>query len=67
MNIYEIITKIVEQRKKENRIPHCAMIRDVIDLSGLSAHEVKEEAEKLKTEGKIAIKETINSYSFYLL
>lgn len=64
--ILEIITSIIEQRKKDRRVPHCAMTQDVIEISGLSKDEVTEEIQKLKAEGKIAIKETINSTSLYL-
>ena len=40
--ILETITSIIEQRKKEKRVPHCAMLSDVIDQSGLSIDEVRE-------------------------
>lgn len=66
MTVLEIINNLIKKRKEENRIPYCAMLRDVMALSGLTKEELQEEIDKLKAEGKIAIKETINSQSFYL-
>lgn len=64
--ILETITSIIEKRKEERRVPYCAMLSDVIDQSGMSIDEIREEVRALKKAGKIAIKETINSTSFYL-
>ena len=64
--ILEAITVIIEKRKAEKRIPHSAMLQDVAAATGLTESEVEEEALKLKEEGVIAIKDTINSISFYL-
>ena len=66
MTVLEAITKIIDQRKKDRRVPHCAMRREVADMVGLTENEVWKQALKLKKEGKIAIKDTINSKSFYL-
>lgn len=66
MTVLEAITQIIEMRKSERRVPHSAMIRDVSDMVGLTEGEVWEQALELKREGKITIKDTINSKSFYL-
>jgi hypothetical protein len=67
MTVLEIITNLVNKRKAERKFPHCAMIIDAIAASGLSKEAFLKETEKLKSEGKIAIKDTINSTSYYLI
>jgi len=66
ITILEVITRLINKRKEKRKVPHCALIDDVIKLSGMSKEEVMKEVRKLKEEGKIAIRETINSQSFYL-
>lgn len=67
MTVLETITSIINQRKQDKIYPHCAMLNDVKELSGLSDAEFREEVKRLKRAGKIEIKQTINSYSFYLV
>lgn len=66
MTVLEIITDLISKRKEERKVPHCAMLRDVIDQSGLSIDEIRKEVRELKKAGKISIRETINSTSSYL-
>lgn len=67
MTPLEAITYLIEEKKKNHSIPHCAMLEDVARLCNLPAPELREELTKLKKEGKIAFRETINSWSIYLL
>jgi hypothetical protein len=66
MTVEEAIKTIIDKRKSENRIPHCAMLNEVRSLSELPDEQFKEEMEQLKKDGKIAIRQTINSSSIYL-
>lgn len=66
MTVLEAITQIISDRKSKHIVPECAMISDVKKLSGLNDDEFREECRELKREGKIEIKETINSFSIYL-
>lgn len=66
MTVLEAITSEITRRKEERIYPYCAMLDDVKKLSGLSDAEFREEVKALKRAGKIEIKQTINSYSFYL-
>lgn len=67
LTLLESITSIIEDRKASKIYPYCAMLSDVRKLCGLSDTEFREEVKRLKRAGKIEIKQTINSYSFYLL
>lgn len=67
MNVLDAITYLIEEKKKNHQIPHCAMLNDVASLCNLPAQELREELGRLKKEGKIAFKQTINSWSIYLL
>lgn len=67
MTPLEAITHLIEEKKRARQIPHCAMLEDVVRLCNLPAPELREELKKLKKEGVIALKETINSWSIYLL
>jgi len=66
MTVLESITQIIEDRKANRIYPYCAMLSDVRELCGLSDAEFREEVKCLKRAVKIEIKQTINSYSFYL-
>lgn len=67
MTPLEAITHLIEEKKRARQIPHCAMMEDVVRLCNLPAPELQEELQRLKKEGKIAFKQTINSLSIYLL
>ena len=67
MTPLEAITYLIDEKKRNRQIPHCAMLEDVIRLCNLPAPELKKELTKLKKEGFIALKQTINSWSIYLL
>lgn len=62
----ESIASIINQRKEDKIFPYCAMLSDVRRLSGLADAEFRKEVKSLVKEGKIEIRETINTYSFYL-
>lgn len=66
MTPLEAITKIIDDKKERRTYPFCALISDVRPLCNLSDAEFREEVKQLKRAGKIEIKQTINSYSFYL-
>ncbi len=66
MTVLEAITQLIDERKEQKRIPHCALLLDVKKLAQLPEEEFRKQVKQLKQEGKIAIKQTINSYSFYL-
>lgn len=66
MTVLEAITQIISDRRSKHIVPECAMISDVKKLSGLDDKEFREECRKLKREGKIEIKQTINSFAIYL-
>lgn len=66
MTVLEAITQIISDRRSKHIVPECAMISDVKKLSELDDKEFWEECRKLKREGKIEIKNTINSFSIYL-
>mgnify|MGYP001020440959 CR=1 FL=1 len=66
MTILEIITALIEQRKQNNILPECALLSDVRKECKLSDEEFREEIKRLRKGGVIEIKQTINSYSFYL-
>ena len=67
MTPLEAITHLIEEKKRNRQIPHCALLGDVVRLCNLPAPELREELKKLKKEGVIALKQTINSWSIYLL
>lgn len=67
MTVYNAIEQLITEKKEQKRIPHCAMLDDVIKLCNLPAQEVRQELKTLKNEGKIAFKQTVNSWSIYLL
>ncbi|NCC80562.1 MAG: hypothetical protein EOM07_13270 [Clostridia bacterium] len=67
MTPLEAITHLIDEKKRNRQIPHCAMLEDVVRLCNLPAPELKEELEKLKKEGVIARKQTINSWSIYIV
>lgn len=67
MTALEAITIIIKEKEKNRQIPHCAMLEDVIRMCELPAPDLRDELKKLKKEGKIALKQTINSWSIYLL
>lgn len=64
--VLNAIEQLIEEKKKKKEIPHCAMLVDVANMCNLPAQELREELIKLKSEGKIAFKQTINSWSIYL-
>lgn len=64
--LLEAIQQLIEEKKKNRQIPHCAMLEDVTRICNLPAQELREELKKLKSEGKIAFKQTVNSWSIYL-
>lgn len=67
MTPLEAITYLIDEKKRARQIPHCAMLEDVIRLCNLPAPELKKELTKLREDGVIARKQTINSWSIYLL
>jgi len=67
MTPLEAITHLIEEKKRARQIPHCAMMEDVVRLCNLAAPELQEELQRLKKEGKIAFKQTINSLSIYIV
>ena len=67
MTPLEAITHLIEEKKRARQIPHCAMLEDVIRLCNLPAPELKKELTKLREEGVIARKQTINSWSIYIV
>jgi len=67
MTVIEAITFLIEERKRDNRIPHCAMINDVRRLCRMDEDDFRCELSRLKKEGKIAFKETVNSWSIFLI
>ena len=67
MTPLEAITHLIEEKKRARQIPHCAMLEDVIRLCNLPAPELKKELTKLREDGVIGRKQTINSWSIYLL
>lgn len=67
MTPLEAITHLIEEKKRARQIPHCAMLGDVVRLCNLPAPELQEELQRLKKEGKIAFKQTINSLSIYIV
>lgn len=67
MTPIEAITHLIEEKKRSRKIPHCAMLEDVTRICNLPESELKEDLKKLKKEGKIAFKQTINSWSIYLI
>jgi len=67
MTPLEAITHLIDEKKRARQIPHCAMLEDVIRLCNLPAPELKKELTKLREDGVIARKQTINSWSIYLL
>lgn len=68
MNVLESIEHLINERKEQRRIPHCAEYQEVKRLANVSDSELDEEIERLKKEGKISLKirPTINSITFYL-
>ena len=68
MTILETIEQLINERKEQRKIPHCADILDVKRLANVSDSELNDEIERLKKEGKISIKirPTINSFTIYL-
>lgn len=66
MTPLESIQYLIEEKKKNRQIPHCAMLEDVARTCNLPAKELREELRKLKIEGKISFKQTVNSWSIYL-
>lgn len=66
MKTLEAITHLIDEKKRARQIPHCAMLEDVVRLCNLPAPELREELQRLKKEGKIALRHTINSMSVYL-
>lgn len=67
MTPLEAITHLIDEKKRNRQIPHCAMLEDVVRLCNLPAPVLKKELAKLREEGVIARKQTINSWSIYLL
>jgi len=67
MTPLEAITHLIEEKKRARQIPHCAMMEDVVRLCNLAEPELQEELQRLKKEGKIAFKQTINSLSIYIV
>ena len=67
MTPLEAITHLIDEKKRARQIPHCAMLEDVVRLCNLPAPELREELQRLKKEGKIAFKQTINSWSIYIV
>lgn len=67
MTVYNAIEQLIAEKKEQRRIPHCAEFRAVKDLVQLSDAELNAETQRLKSEGRIAIRETINSSSYYIL
>lgn len=67
MTPLEAITHLIEEKKRARQIPHCAMLGDVVRLCNLPVPELREELQRLKKEGKIAFKQTINSLSIYIV
>ena len=67
MTALEAITHLIEEKKRARQIPHCAMLEDVIRLCNLPAPELKKELTKLREDGVIARKQTINSWSIYIV
>ena len=67
MTPLEAITHLIDEKKRARQIPHCAMLEDVIRLCNLPAPELKKELTKLREDGVIGRKQTINSWSIYLL
>ncbi len=66
MTVEEAVRYIIEERKRNRRIPHSAMVEDVGKLCKLPPQEVRNQLAQLKDEGKIALRHTINSMSVYL-
>jgi len=66
MTVYEAVTALIDKKKDENRMPHCAMLEDVKDIVQLPDEQFREEMKQLKRDGKIAIRQTVNSFSIYL-
>ena len=64
--VLEVIQQLIEEKKKNREIPHCAMLEDVAKVCNLPPQDLREELRKLKIEGKIAFKQTVNSWSIYL-
>jgi hypothetical protein len=66
MTVEEAIRYLIEEKKKERRIPHCAMLEDVVGLCDMPEQELRDELKRLKNEGKISFKQTINSVSIFI-
>jgi len=66
MTVYEAVTALIDKKKDEKRMPHCAMLEDVKDIVQLPDEQFREEMKQLKRDGKIAIRQTVNSFSIYL-
>ena len=67
MTPLEAITYLIDEKKRNRQIPHCAMLEDVVRLCNLPAPELKKELTKLREDGVIGRKQTINSWCIYLL
>ena len=67
MTPLEAITYLIDEKKRARQIPHCAMLEDVVRLCNLPAPELKKELTKLREDGVIGRKQTINSWGIYLL
>ena len=67
MDVITVITQLIDEKKKNRKIPHCATLEDVMQMCNLTEYELRDELSRLKKEGKIAFKQTINSSSIYLI
>ena len=66
MTVLESISKIINEKIECGTYPFCALFFDVRRLCNISDAEFTEEIKRLKTDGKIIEKQTINSASYYL-
>lgn len=64
MTALQAITQIIETRKKNKTTPYCAMLADVQKLS--TEKDFRGAIRELINQREVVIKQTINSFSFYL-
>lgn len=63
---YEIIKKIIKEKKENKKVPECALFVEIIRNSEKSTNECKKEINELIENDYIIYRRTINDYSFYL-
>lgn len=66
MNVIDAIRQEIEERKAQRVAPYCAPLIDTRRRTELEEKEFRRQVKWLKDGGIITIRETINSFAFYL-